>query len=142
MLSFGITAFGGSSEPAGGLGEIARSTFALVIGTAEVPLSNRKPLLGRREKQVECPRDVFVNAIPMKVKVGKIVLSQSVSLESGLSIAFRSFGVIARDTATVLVEVAEKQLGAWIISRCGRAYPRQGDIVAGCKCIGLQKEIN
>ena len=118
VLSVGITELGGSSEPAGGLGEIARSAFALAIGMAKVPLGNRILLMGSGENQAERLCGVFMNAQPMKVEVGKVVLRHGVSLKSGPLIAFRSLSVIASDTAAVLVEVTDKELGACIALRC------------------------
>jgi hypothetical protein len=40
----------------------------------------------------------------MKVKVGKVVLRYGVSVKSGFFITYCSFGVLPRDTATVLLE--------------------------------------
>jgi hypothetical protein len=142
MLSGRITQFGGSAEPPGSLGEIARSANAFVIGMAKVQLSSAIPLLGSSEEQAERPCSIFVNAKTTNVKAAKVVLSHGVSLESGLFITFRSSSVIVRDTMTVLVEVTEKKLRAWIILRSGGAEPLQSDIVACGIGIGLQKEMD
>jgi hypothetical protein len=75
------------------------------------------------------------------VKARKIILGSVMTLDGRGFIASGGLGVVSGNAATVLVEIAEKELRVEIVLRSATAEPGESGIIAGDGRVFIEKEL-
>jgi hypothetical protein len=75
------------------------------------------------------------------VKAGKIILRGVMTLDGRGFIVSGGLGVVSRNAVTVLVEIAEKELGVEIVLGSVATEPGESEIIAGDGRVFIEKEL-